>query len=109
MAAAAAKGPITSKALVDNVDVVLKGSSQVDVGPTLFKASAAKIAGGDKINLNGTLSPMDYDTTTGEAPVDTSVWCIALDPNTGKSLSNLATGQYFNATPKQLTGTFKRQ
>lgn len=107
MAAAASKGAIDAKALVDNVPSILSGTEGINVGPTSYVSTVKRLAAGEKINLNGTFSAMDYDTKTGETPVDTSVWCIAIDPNTGKSLSNLTTGQYYDAAQKKLVGTFK--
>jgi ABC-type branched-subunit amino acid transport system substrate-binding protein len=109
MTAAAAKGPVTSESVVKNMDAIVEGTSKTDVGSALFAQASRRVAGGEKINLNGTFSALDFDLTTGEAPADNSIWCVYLDPNTGKSVFNPAAGEFYDAAQDKLIGSFKCQ
>lgn len=105
MAATGAKGPITSKAIVDAIPSVVTGTERVNVGPTPFSAAAKKLAAGETIDLDGVFSPLVFDAF-GEAPSDASIWCIGIDPNTSKAFFNESTGQYYDAAKTKLEGAY---
>lgn len=108
--AAASKGAITSESIVKSMDSIINfGGVGIDVGSASFGPTAKRVAAGEKINLNGTFSKLDFDLTTGEAPADNSIWCVKLDPVTGKSLFNPSAGQTYDATQDKLVGTYACQ
>ena len=106
MTAALAKGPITSRSIVENMDSILAGTEKVSVGPIAFDSTAKRVAGGAKIDLEGVFSTLKFDPRFGEAPSDTQVWCVGIDPNTSKAFFNEATGQYYDAAADNLVGAF---
>jgi hypothetical protein len=105
-AVASGKGAITSQSLVAAMPNVFKGTPKVNVGPQPFATTAKRLATGEKIDLDGVFSTLDFDTTVGEAPSDATIWCVGIDPNTTKAYFNEATGQYFDATGNKLEGTY---
>lgn len=107
MAAASGKGPITSKSVVEALPAILTGTERVNVGPQPFASAAKRISDGSKVNLDGVFSTLEFDTATGEAPSDATIWCVGIDPNnTAKSYFNEATGQYYDAARNVLEGTY---
>ncbi len=109
MAAASGKGPITSKSVVEAMPTILSGTERVNVGPQPFAATAKRLAAGEKINLDGVFSALDFDPQFGEAPSDATIWCIGIDPNSSKAFFNDATGQYYDSAGNKLTGTYACQ
>ena len=69
-----------------------------------FSAAFTELSKGNAVNVTGASGSLDFDLQTGEAPSDIQIWCLAIDPNTGKAGSYVNSGYYFDAATKMLAG-----
>ena len=102
------KGAVTGEAIATNFKNLITGAP-INVGPTQLNTAYATLTGGGTIDFNGASGPLNFNLATGEAPSDITVWCLGVDPNTNKTIFNDSTGETYNATSNQLSGTFSCQ
>jgi hypothetical protein len=57
----------------------LKGGAPVDVGPAGIYAALAALGRGENIDLRGTVTSLDFDETTGDAPTRFAAFCFRAD------------------------------
>jgi branched-chain amino acid transport system substrate-binding protein len=75
--AAAALGaePITGPRLARALGRLLPPGEPVDVGPGGIYAALNLLAGGKNVDLQGTLTTLDFDPETGDVPADFAILC----------------------------------
>jgi branched-chain amino acid transport system substrate-binding protein len=102
--AAAALGgePITGSALARAIPRLLPPGEPVDVGPGGIYAALAALAAGKNIDLAGTMTSLDFDPETGDAPADYAVYCMGTGRSGGPEL--VESGLVFRARTKKLEG-----
>lgn len=108
-AAAAAKGqPITGTLLAQNMQFLVGGTDEIDVGSAALARGMTAMINGTKVDFNGASGPLDFDLTKGEAPSDYSVWCVKNDPNTaGKFAFQEVAGSSYSARTQTLEGAYE--
>jgi serine/threonine-protein kinase len=77
--AAAALGdqPITGRALALAIPRLLPPGDRVDVGPGGIFATLYALRDGKSVDLQGTVTTLDFNPATGDALTDFSVFCVA--------------------------------
>lgn len=107
-AAAAAKGqPLTGTVLAQNMQFLVGGTEEVDVGSAALARGMTAMLGGQKVDFNGASGPLDFDLAKGEAPSDYSVWCVKNDPNNaGKFTFQEVAGTSYSARTQTLSGNY---
>ena len=95
--------PVTGTSLARAIGRLLPPGEPIDVGPGgIFEALSALSA--DKhIDLNGATGRLDFDTDTGEAPVDLAVLCVRDDPSAA-SAESVESGLIYDARAHALRG-----
>lgn len=108
-AAAAAKGqPITGTLLAQNMQFLVGGTEEIDVGQAALARGMSAMLGGQKVDFNGASGPLDFNLEKGEAPSDYSVWCVKNDPNNaGKFAFEEVAGTSYSARTQTLSGNYK--
>jgi branched-chain amino acid transport system substrate-binding protein len=53
-----------------------EGTTDVPVGSSNFSTAVTELGQGRSINISGTSGPLDFDSTSGEAPGDIEVWGV---------------------------------
>jgi ABC-type branched-subunit amino acid transport system substrate-binding protein len=102
-AAAMAGQTITGPSMALAMRRLLPPGRPIDVGPEgIFDAFTALRAGGS-IDLNGATSKLDFDPSTGEAPVDHVVLCVGAD-GTGNATEGIESGLVYDAALEKLVG-----
>jgi ABC-type branched-subunit amino acid transport system substrate-binding protein len=83
-AAAAAEGrDITGGALslaIARLGPGTPGASAHEVGPAMVIDGLARVAHGERVDLQGVISRFDFDDATGDSPFDAVVLCTTYDP-----------------------------
>jgi serine/threonine protein kinase len=59
----------------------LQGGTPVDVGPGGIYAALGALGRGESIDLRGTVTTLDFDEATGDAPATYAVFCFKPDAN----------------------------
>jgi hypothetical protein len=97
--------PITGPALSRAMDRLRPGDGRprIDVGPEgIYDAfTALRTRGG--IDLNGAIGDLDFDPSTGEAPIDYAIVCLNVDDH-GAASGSLESGLVYDAAAKKLAG-----
>ena len=96
--------PVTGVSLSQRMKKMNTGA-KVEVGTDAINSTFLKVASDGAIDFNGASGPLDFDTTTGEAPSDIQIWCIPNDQGTGKAGSALNSGKSYSAPDDKLIGS----
>jgi branched-chain amino acid transport system substrate-binding protein len=75
----------------------------IDVGPAQIFEAFTTLRAGERIDLNGAAGPLDFDLTTGEAPVDQSIVCPGVDSR-GFASGVVESGLVFRSSDDRLVG-----
>jgi eukaryotic-like serine/threonine-protein kinase len=79
-ASAAAEGPLDGPALARGVAHLLPGGAPLSVGPSDLVRGFAAVARGERVDLGGVITRLDFDPRTGDTAVDAVVLCTTFDP-----------------------------
>jgi hypothetical protein len=96
------RDPVTGTSLAKAIARLLPPGRLIDVGPGGIFDALNALAAGESIDLNGATGRLDFDTETGEAPVDLAVLCI--DPN-GDAPTSVESGLVYDASARALRGS----
>jgi branched-chain amino acid transport system substrate-binding protein len=98
--AAAALGPepITGKNLARAIPRLLPPGAPIDVGPGGIFDAFNTLAGGKNIDLQGTITTLDFDLETGDPPTDFSVFCVGAEGHSESGLVYRARSGKFEGT-----------
>jgi hypothetical protein len=101
-------GPVSGPALADAMQRLLPPGRSVDVGPAqiLGAFETLRSAPDGRIDLNGALGSLDFDSATGEAPVDYAVICLGLDDH-GAASAPVESGLVYDARARKLLGALR--
>jgi hypothetical protein len=99
-------GAVTGPALARALERLLPPGPKIDVGPAGIFAAFDALRAGDRIDLNGALGALDFDTTKGEAPVDYGIVCLGVDDH-GHAAPAVDSGLVYDATAKRLVGAMR--
>jgi hypothetical protein len=95
--------PITGPALSRAIERLLPPGRKIDVGPVpIFEGFEALRAGG-RIDLNGAIGSLDFDPSTGEAPIDYAIVCPGVD-DAGNAAAAVDSGLVYDSRTKKLVG-----
>jgi hypothetical protein len=92
-------GPALSRA----IERLLPPGPAVEVGPSGILVAFDALAKGGHIDLSGATGPLDFDTSTGEAPLDLAVLCATVDAR-GDADEAIESGLVYDAKAARLTG-----
>jgi branched-chain amino acid transport system substrate-binding protein len=95
--------PVTGDALARAIGRFIPPGTPVDVGPSGISGTYNALARGEGIDLNGTTGPLDFDLTTGEAPVALAIVCGDVDGK-GNVVGNAESGLVYSAQSGLLEG-----
>jgi branched-chain amino acid transport system substrate-binding protein len=68
-------GPITGQGLGQGMGQLSSGTA-FDLSPDDFTPARSSLQSGTSININGVSGPLDFDSTTGEAPASIELWTV---------------------------------
>ncbi len=105
-AAALGEQPITGKALAGAIPRLLPPGEPIDVGPGGIFRAYNLLGAGKNIDLQGTMTNLDFDVETGDASADMAAYCIAPATATEPARSVLS-GLVFRSRTKKLEGTMR--
>ena len=77
--AALGDSPIDGASLARAIPRLQGGETPVDVGPGGIYAALAALERGERIDLRGTVTTLDFDDATGDAPATYAVFCFRSD------------------------------
>ncbi len=98
--------PITGVSLARAFERLVPPGRPIDVGSTgIFDAFSA-LRAGDRVDLRGAFSSLDFDLATGEARSSFAVLCVAPGADGGAS-DDLESGLVFDATSGRLEGRMR--
>jgi serine/threonine protein kinase len=100
------EAPITGPALSRAIERLLPPGPKIDVGPGQIFEGFEALRSRGQIDLNGAIGSLDFDPTTGEAPIDYSIVCIGVD-DTGKASEGIDSGLVYDARAKRLVGALR--
>jgi branched-chain amino acid transport system substrate-binding protein len=101
---AVGREPVTGTALARAIARLLPPGRAIDVGPSGIFDALNTLAAGGNIDLNGATGRLDFDTETGEAPVDLAVLCVRAAPK-GDGAESAESGLTYDATAAVLRGS----
>ncbi len=96
------EGPITGLALARSLPRLLPPGRRVEVGPTHIFEGYGELRDGKTIDLVGSTSELDFDLTTGDAPIDDVILCLS----GGARPESIESGLVYVAATKTLNGRF---
>jgi serine/threonine-protein kinase len=92
---------VTGASLARAIGRLLPPGRPIDVGPSGIFDARNTLAAGEAIDLNGATGRLDFDTNTGEAPVDLAVLCVEADASGGEGVES---GLIYDARAGALRG-----
>ena len=95
--------PITGPAISSSISRLLPPGRKIDVGPADIMTAFSVLRSGGNINLNGAIGSLDFDPSTGEAPIDYAILCIGLDER-GNPIE-VESGLVYNSKTGEFTGS----
>jgi branched-chain amino acid transport system substrate-binding protein len=96
-------GAISGPALARSIERLLPPGRPVDVGPDAIYDAFATLRAGQRIDLAGAIGPLDFDPTTGEAPVPYSILCLGVDDR-GAATTAIDSGLVYESKSGRLVG-----
>ncbi len=96
--------PITGLSLASSIPRLLPPGEPIDVGPGGIYPAFYALASGKNIDLQGSMTTLDFDLETGDAAVDTAIFCL-VDAPADKPLV-VESGLVFRARSGKLEGTY---
>jgi branched-chain amino acid transport system substrate-binding protein len=103
---AAGAGPLDGAALSRGIDRLVPPGRPIDVGPAQIFDAVNALRAGERIDLNGAASPLDFDRATGESPADEVVLCVGADGR-GAPSGAVESGVRFDAKARTLSGELR--
>jgi serine/threonine-protein kinase len=79
---------------------------RVEVGPTRILEAIDELRTAQRIDLIGTMTPLDFDLKTGESPGDLSVMCLGVD-DAGRASEAVDSGVRYDAASGTLVGSLR--
>jgi branched-chain amino acid transport system substrate-binding protein len=87
-----------------NAMAKMVGGQPSNVGAANIKGAFQVLQSGNAIDIGGASGPLDFDLNKHEALSDITVWCISKDGSGNPIFA--PSGRFYDATTKQMTGTF---
>ncbi len=98
---------VTGVALASRIPRLLGPGRSIEVGPTGVYEGFDLLSSGKTIDLEGAASGLDLDPSTGEAPSDSVLECVAVDAR-GRALpEDVESGVSYNARTRRTEGTLR--
>jgi ABC-type branched-subunit amino acid transport system substrate-binding protein len=101
---AAGEQPLTGANLARAIRRLVPPGTHVDVGASGILRAFSILRSGANIDLDGTVTTLDFDFGTGDAKVDFAVYCPRRD-NAGKSVVGVESGLVYEAASGHIAGT----
>jgi ABC-type branched-subunit amino acid transport system substrate-binding protein len=98
--------PITGSAIARSLSRIGGPGERVDVGPGGIFAATSALARGEKIDLEGTMTSLDFDPATGDPTVSFTVLCAKRLKGGG---ARIPSGLTWDGSTKKLVGTLRCQ
>jgi branched-chain amino acid transport system substrate-binding protein len=96
--------PVTGTSLARAIARLLPPGRPIDVGPSGIFDGLNTLTAGGNVDLNGATGRLDFDTETGEAPVDLAVLCVRPAAR-GDAVDSVESGLIYDATTRALRGS----
>jgi serine/threonine-protein kinase len=96
-------GPALSRAVLDRLT---PPGEPIEVGPAGIYPALHALASGQRIDLDGTATTLDFDPETGDASADFAVFCIGPGGH-GDARDVMESGLVFSARTRRLTGSMR--
>jgi ABC-type branched-subunit amino acid transport system substrate-binding protein len=71
--------------------------------PIYLNDALSALSGSGSIDFDGASGSLDFDNALGEAEADIDIWCVVIDSQTSLNVF-YSSGQYYDATLRQVTG-----
>jgi hypothetical protein len=98
--------PVTGPNLARGIAHLVPPGLPVDVRPTRIDDALDALRAGRNIDLNGTMTTLDFDLETGNSRVDFAVYCIKTDAD-GKAVDAVESGLVYRSAGGQFEGKMK--
>jgi hypothetical protein len=98
--------PITGPALSRAIGRLLPPGRELDVGPSHIFEGLQTLRSGGNLDLVGAMGSLDFDPSTGEAPVDYAILCCGVDAD-GRASGSVESGLIYETRSAKLTGTMR--
>ncbi len=98
--------PVTGPALARALPRLLPPGEPLDVGPAGIFRALSLLGSGKGIDLVGTITSLDFDLETGDAPTDFAVLCLSPGAN-GGAPELVEAGLVLKAGASKLSGTMR--
>ncbi len=103
---AAGERPMSGEAIAAGVARLVGPGPAVEVGPARILEALGTLGEGDKIELQGAASALDFDSETGETPTDHVILCLGVTP-AGSATAGVESGLVWDAKSGKIRGTMK--
>ncbi|MFO0589149.1 MAG: protein kinase [Polyangiaceae bacterium] len=103
-AAAIGAEPLTGKALAAAIPRLLPPGEPIDVGPAGIYRAFNLLGAGKNIDLQGSMTNLDFDLETGDASLDIADYCFTAKTAT-EPVRAVESGLIYSPRTKKLTGT----
>ena len=101
-AMAVGEEPITGRALARAIRRLVAPGEPIEVGPAGIYPALKVLARGGNIDLQGSLTDLDFDPETGDATADFAVFCV--DVAAGELIES---GAWYDAATREIRGTMR--
>jgi hypothetical protein len=101
--ASADDAPVTGASLARSIAHLVPPGPRVDVGPAQIFDAFNALRRGERIDLDGAASALDFDLATGETHVDHAVVCASVDAD-GKAAGVVESGVIYRSAEDRLEG-----
>ncbi len=101
---AAGDRPLTGQAVADGIARLVMPGPTIGVGPARLYEAFDALSRGDRIDLAGAGTPLDFDVATGESSPRTVVYCLKETPT---GIDAVESGVGYEVASRSLTGTLR--
>jgi branched-chain amino acid transport system substrate-binding protein len=98
--------PPTGANLARAIARLVPPGTPVDVGPSHIFEGFSALRAGKHVDLNGATGKLDFDLSTGDAPVDHAILCPNVDER-GRAFDSIESGLVYEAATKKLVGALR--
>jgi ABC-type branched-subunit amino acid transport system substrate-binding protein len=98
--------PVDGKSLATAMARFVPPGRPIDIGPSSIFAAVEALQAGENLDVTGATGPLDFNPTTGEAPVDFVFLCVGRGED-GRTFEDVEAGLVYDAQTYRLEGALK--
>jgi hypothetical protein len=95
---------VTGAALATSIEHLLPPGPALEVGPNDVSTAFTRLARGDRIDLVGAQSGLDFNVATGETPSDFVLLCAAVGRDGRAAHEDVESGVFYRAASRTVVG-----